>query len=1006
MITFLKHVGRYTYSKLRNKKFDELQVLYEKAKYIQDFVPIGSAEDERLIEKMNKQAAGEDTSKKEKVLEEPNSTKMEVKQEEVEVGTRKRPGSPRMKRMSNRKKTYSDLEEEEYLKTFLKIVLDEEGIVDYKVLEKRFPIINWESKFYHYDRHGAEGIYYRIFRSDGSSRWIKTFFEMVTRFDRLDLVELYNLVMRRFETTTPEGVDLVLWGDLRTMFDANAEDEFWQNQERWNLKNWDFYKNCGVHTLILEDGTEIHILAERKYPLTKETLEKMMYLKLVVETVSDSAYDLLRFIQKQIDESGSYDGKQTASGKDFSNPLMADSFPKTIWFLTHHASHAGQPAVKSLGGVTVVRVGKGERGRRPKEGNDEHVDDLNGQGNDQEPLTRHASLVNGNRVGCSYKEFLACNPKEYDGKGGAVVLTHWIEKIEFVHDMSGYSIDQKVKYTDSSFVVMRYKSWNLSYGITPWSGLAMLRILISFMSWLGMEPKTIQKAIQIFGVLTDEAVRNRSIKKVEKRGNVGECTKDKNDRDDNKRTRTGNAFATTVNPIGRDNMGYLAKDCRGMPRNVNPVNARNLTIRACYECGSTNHVKSACPKMNRAQGLKENCPNQVTANNGGQGRRNQGNQARGRAFMFGAEEARQDPNIMTGMFTLNNHFATTLFDSGADYSFVSTTFIPLLGLEPNDLGFRYEIEIASGQLVEIDKVIKGCKFEIEGHVFDIDLIPFGHGSFDVIIGMDWLSNYKSKIIFHEKVVRIPLPDGKVLRVLGERPEEKARFLMGAKAGDKKQEEIVVDRDFPEVFLDDLSGLPPIQEIEFWIELTHGVTPVAKSPYCLAPSKLEELSGQRKELQDNECKDFDWGEEQELTFQTLKDKLCNAPVLALPDGPEDFVLKIHEKNYTTHDLELGAVVFALKIWRHYLDYDCEILLHLGKANVVADALTAQKEAADEFAGLQKGLDETLYYLDRYGFLWMRYWWPRMKMDTTEYVSKCLTCLKVKAEHQRPTGLLST
>ncbi|GKF99310.1 putative reverse transcriptase domain-containing protein, partial [Tanacetum coccineum] len=90
----------------------------------------------------------------------------------------------------------------------------------------------------------------------------------------------------------------------------------------------------------------------------------------------------------------------------------------------------------------------------------------------------------------------------------------------------------------------------------------------------------------------------------------------------------------------------------------------------------------------------------------------------------------------------------------------------MLGIEPSDLGFRYKIEIASGQLVEIDKVIKGGKLEIEGHVFDIDLIPFGHGSFDVIIGMDWLSNYKAKIICHEKVVRIPLPDGKVLRVVG------------------------------------------------------------------------------------------------------------------------------------------------------------------------------------------------------------------------------------------------
>ncbi|GJW02027.1 putative reverse transcriptase domain-containing protein [Tanacetum coccineum] len=154
---------------------------------------------------------------------------------------------------------------------------------------------------------------------------------------------------------------------------------------------------------------------------------------------------------------------------------------------------------------------------------------------------------------------------------------------------------------------------------------------------------------------------------------------------------------------------------------------------------------------NRAQGPGENHPNQVAVNNGGQGRRNQGNQARGRAFMLGAEEARQDPNIVTGMFTLNNHFAATLFDSGADYSFVSTTFIPLLVLEPNDLGFRYEIKIASGHLVEIDKVIKGCKLEIEGHVFDIDLIPFGHWSFEVIIGMDWLSNYKAEIIFHEKV---------------------------------------------------------------------------------------------------------------------------------------------------------------------------------------------------------------------------------------------------------------
>ncbi|GJW11101.1 hypothetical protein Tco_1576928 [Tanacetum coccineum] len=282
MMTCLKNMGGCKHSQLKAKTFEEIQAMYERQKKkIDDFKPMDSND----TIKDGKKAADEDTSKKNEVLKEPDSTQIESMNKEdagerVSDVSKKRKGGPRMKRMSKRKKTESDHEEEEDLKTFLKIVPDKEGIIDYEVLEKRFPIINWESKFYHYDRHGADGIYYRIFRSDGSSRWIKTFSEMVTRFDMLDLVELYNLVMQRFETITPEGVDLVLWGDLRTM----------------------------AHNLTLEDGTDIQMLAERKYPLTKETLEMMMSLKLIAESASDNAYDLLRFIQKQIDEDGSHDG--------------------------------------------------------------------------------------------------------------------------------------------------------------------------------------------------------------------------------------------------------------------------------------------------------------------------------------------------------------------------------------------------------------------------------------------------------------------------------------------------------------------------------------------------------------------------------------------------------------------------------------------------------------------------------------------------------------------------
>ncbi|GJT58000.1 hypothetical protein Tco_0993054 [Tanacetum coccineum] len=284
MMNYLKNTGRFTHAQLKNRDFKEIQGLYNKEKELVDtFVPIGSEEDERRIKELNTKAEKESSNK------DANSTN-------------KRKKRIRMKRSSKKQKTDADIKEEEQLKTFLSIVPNEEEAINYEVLDKRYQIVDWKPEFYHDDRYGQPHDYYRVFRADGSSRYIKTFTEMVSRFDRMDFLKLHSLVMQRFETTTPEGIVLILWGDLKTMFEANAVDELWKNQEDWILKSWNLYENCGVHILMLEDGTEFHMLAERKYPLTKETLEKMLVLRLTAESESEAAFDLLRFIQKQIDE--------------------------------------------------------------------------------------------------------------------------------------------------------------------------------------------------------------------------------------------------------------------------------------------------------------------------------------------------------------------------------------------------------------------------------------------------------------------------------------------------------------------------------------------------------------------------------------------------------------------------------------------------------------------------------------------------------------------------------
>ncbi|KAI3808124.1 hypothetical protein L1987_24067 [Smallanthus sonchifolius] len=157
---------------------------------------------------------------------------------------------------------------------------------------------------------------------------------------------------------------------------------------------------------------------------------------------------------------------------------------------------------------------------------------------------------------------------------------------------------------------------------------------------------------------------------------------------------------------------------------------------------------------------------------------------------------------------------------------------------PSTPNIKYTIEITEGQIIEATHNLKICKLGLAGHKLDIDLMPVTLGSFDVIVGLDWLSKNRAEIICRDKIVRLPLPSGEIISVQG----EKSGAVVGIISFIKAQKRLC-----KEVFPEDLPGLPPNRQVEFMIDLTLGAGPIAREPYRLAPSELQELSTQLQEL---------------------------------------------------------------------------------------------------------------------------------------------------------------
>nr|GEU30313.1 putative reverse transcriptase domain-containing protein [Tanacetum cinerariifolium] len=700
---------------------------------------------------------------------------------------------------------------------------------------------------------------------------------------------------------------------------------------------------------------------------------------------------------------------------------------------------------------------------------------------------------------CTFQGFLKCKPYTFLGTEGVVRLTCWFEKMETVFNISNFPPKYQVKYATCTLQNIALTWWNShkrTIGVDAayamkWAGLIklMTEVYCPRNELQGYAVRSAENKRRMESNPRDNRGQQPSFKKQnttgqnvaraytagnnERKGYVGSfpyCNKCKLHHEGLCTIRCGNC----------KKIKHQTKDCRvTVNPNTQGAAVGNLKGIVCYECGRPGYFRKDCPKLRNQN--RGNPTRNKTINKTG------GNEVTAKAYAIGEGGKNPDSNVVTGTFLLNNCYASVLFDLGADRSFVLTTFSALLDVAPSTLDISYAVELADGRVSETNIILRGCTLGLLGHPFNIDLMPIELGSFDVIIGMDWLAKYHALIIYDEKVVRIPYGDEVYLApVTSKKAEDKSE--------EKQLKDVPIVWEFLEVFPEDLPGLPPARQVEFQIDLVPSVAPVAQAPpssspwgapvlfvkkkdgsfrMCIDYRKLNKLTMKNRyplpriddlfdqlqgkeyeghlmlilkllkeeELYDkfSKCKFWlskvqflghvidnegihvdpakietikDWEspktptdiQKAKAAFHLLKQKLCSAPILALPEGSEHFVvycdasrkglgaglmqkdkviayascqLNVHEKNYTTHDLELGAVVFALKMWRHYLygikcvvftdhkslqhildqkelnmrqrrwlellsNYDCEIRYHPGKANVMADALTRKEE----------------------------------------------------------------
>ncbi|GKE69641.1 putative reverse transcriptase domain-containing protein, partial [Tanacetum coccineum] len=335
------------------------------------------------------------------------------------------------------------------------------------------------------------------------------------------------------------------------------------------------------------------------------------------------------------------------------------------------------------------------------------------------------------------------------------------------------------------------------------------------------KPKTMQDAIEIATELMDKKIRTFAECQTDSKRKFEDTSRntqkqEQQQQQQNKRQNTGWAYTAGT-------VVHLARDCRSTITGNNANNQMGTGSGqkpTCYECGVQGHFKRECPKLK---------------NNNSHGNQVGGGNALAKVYAVGHAGTNPDSNVVTGKFLLNNRYASILFDIGADRSFMSTAFSSQIGITPTALDHYYDIELADGRIIGLNTILRGYTLNILNHPFNIDLMPVELGSFDTIIGMDWLVKYQAIIVCAEKIVLF------LANVTTKETEDKSEK--------KRLEDVLIVRGFPDVFHEDLPGLPPTRQVEFRIDLILGAALVARAPYRLAPSEMKKLSEQLKELSD-------------------------------------------------------------------------------------------------------------------------------------------------------------